>query len=133
MSQSSDPPSSSGSGFPFSPDEAMQFMQRMWNPFGVPIPGFTLPGAAAATPAGPAMPAHPGFPNPATMFASLDPVEIDRKIGELRIIENWLEMSLNLMRMSIKTLELQKASLEALRAPQGGAPSTPPADKPRRK
>ncbi len=65
------------------------------------------------------------FPNPAAMFATLDPAEIERKIGELRVIESWLQMSLNLMQMSIKTMELQKASLEALRAPQrrAGAPT----------
>jgi hypothetical protein len=95
---------------PFTPQEALEFMQRMWNPFGMPVPGFTPPGAAAAS-----MP----FPNPATMFAALDPVEIDRKIAELRVIENWLAMSQNFMQMSIKTLELQKTSLEAMRAGVG--------------
>ena len=121
MSQSS-PESPAGSNFPFSPEEALQFMQRMWAPFGVPMPGFGLPGAVGAAPA-PAMPAGAAFPNPASMFASLDPAEIERKIGELKVIENWLQMSLNLMQMSIKTMELQKASLEALRgasAPGGG-------------
>ena len=44
--------------------------------------------------------------------------EIDRKITELRIVENWLSMTLNMMQMSIKTLELQKASLEAFSAAQ---------------
>jgi hypothetical protein len=92
---------------PFTPQEALEFMQRMWNPFGMPVPGFTPPGAAPAS-----MP----FPNPATMFATLDPAEIDKKIAELRVIENWLSMSQNFMKMSIKTLELQKASLEAMRA-----------------
>ena len=58
------------------------------------------------------------FPNPAAMFAVLDPAEIDRKIAELKIIENWLAMSMSMMQMSIKTMELQKASLEAIR---GGA------------
>ena len=62
------------------------------------------------------MPGMLPFPNPAAMFAALDPVEVERKIGELRIIEGWLAMSLNLMQMSIKTLELQHASLEALHA-----------------
>ena len=57
------------------------------------------------------------------MFATLDPAELERKIGELRVIEGWLQMSLNLMQMSIKTMELQKASLEALRAPQASAPN----------
>ena len=98
---------------PFSPQDAMAFMQRMWNPLGVPMPGFGLPGASGTDPA-PAM----GFPNPAMLFATLDPAEIDRKIAELRIVENWLSMSLNMMQMSIKTLELQKASLQAFTAAQ---------------
>jgi hypothetical protein len=103
---------------PFSPQQALEFMQRMWNPFGMAIPGFT-PAAPGAPPT-----AAP-FPNPAAMFATLDPAEINKKIGELKIIENWLAMSLSFMQMSIKTLELQRASLEALR----GA-ATPPAAKP---
>jgi hypothetical protein len=97
---------------PFTPQEALEFMQRMWNPFGMPVPGFAPPDAAAQS-----VP----FPNPAAMFATLDPAEIDKKIAELRVIENWLAMSQNFMQMSIKTLELQKASLEAMRAGIGGA------------
>lgn len=104
--------------FPFSPQDAMDFMQKMWNPFGVAMPGFGLPGAQPGSPAG--LP----FPNPAAMFATLDPVELDRKIGELKVIEGWLQMSLNLMQVSIRTMELQKASLEALRGTQA------PPDKP---
>jgi hypothetical protein len=130
----SDPPPAA-SPFPISPQEAMEFMQRMWNPFGIPIPGF---GAAPPTPPAGATPQHPAdpasptaappqavpYPNPASMFVTLDPAEVERKIGELRIIEGWLAMSLNLMQMSIRTLELQKVSLEALRGnapkPEGG-------------
>ena len=97
---------------PFTPQQALEFMQRMWNPFGMPVPGFAPPAAAGAAPAG--VP----FPNPAAMFATLDPAEIDKKISELIVIENWLGMSQNFIQMSIKTLELQKASLEAMR---GGA------------
>jgi hypothetical protein len=63
------------------------------------------------------------------MFAALDPAEIERKIGELKVIEGWLQMSLNLMQMSIKTMELQKASVEALR----GSPSPAKRRSPRRK
>jgi len=111
------------------PQQALEFMQRMWNPFGVPMPGFGLPGAAGlpgtggAAPAAqaPGVPAGLPFPNPAMMFAALDPAEVERKIGELRVVENWLAMSLSMMQMSIKTLELQKASLEALRG--AGSPA----------
>jgi len=104
--------------FPFSPQDAVEFMQRMWNPLGIPMPGFGAmanPAAADATSGG-AMSGAMGFPNPAAMFAALDPAELDRKIAELRVVENWLTMSLSMMQMSIKTMELQKASLEAMRA-----------------
>jgi len=127
---------------PFTAEDAMAFMQKMWNPFALAMPA--APGAASTTPEPPppTPPEHAGdqhapssqfapalqammgsmmpgmmpFPNPAAMFAALDPVEIERKIGELRVIENWLTMSLNMTQMSIKTLELQHASLEAMRA-----------------
>ena len=71
------------------------------------------------------MPGMMPFPNPAAMFAALDPAEVDRKIGELRVIEGWLAMTLNLMQMSIKTLELQRASLEALQATHAPAHPKP--------
>jgi hypothetical protein len=123
----------------FTAEDAMAFMQRMWNPFAVSMPGAVPVSAPQPAPAQPApasatsgqaspssaeagaaamasmMPMLP-FPNPAAMFAALDPAEVERKIGELKVIEGWLMMTLNLMQMSIKTLELQRASLEALRA-----------------
>ncbi len=118
---------------PFSAQDAMAFMQKMWNPFAMPMPGSATPTDAAASGArATAQAATPGmiagvmpgmlsFPNPAAMFAALDPAEVERKIGELRIIEGWLGMSLDLVQMSIKTLELQRAALEALHA--GRAPA----------
>jgi hypothetical protein len=106
-------------------NDIAEFMQKMWNPFGIPVPGFGVPGASAGMPGmGPAFAGAAGglpFPNPAAMFATLDPAELERKIDELRVIENWLQMSLNLMQLSIKTMELQKASLEALRGAQAPA------------
>jgi hypothetical protein len=116
------PDSNSPSGFPFTPQDALDFMQKMWNPFGVPVPGFApggmAPGLAGTGAASAGMAGLPGglpFPHPAAMFAAIDPKEVQRKIDELRVIEGWLQMSLNLMQMSIKTMELQKASLEAMR------------------
>jgi hypothetical protein len=120
---------SAGGTPPLSAQDALAFMQKMWNPFGMPMPGSAggavEPTPDAGSPAQPqaatagAMPGLLAFPNPAAMFAALDPAHVERKIAELRIIEGWLAMSLNLMQMSIKTLELQQASLEAL---QGSAP-----------
>jgi hypothetical protein len=112
----------------FSAQDAMAFMQRMWNPFAMPMPGSATgaeptaaPTASQPAPTEPAamsgmMPGMFAFPNPAAMFAALDPAQVERKVAELRVIENWLAMSLNLTQMSIRTLELQRASLEALQA-----------------
>jgi hypothetical protein len=122
MSADSGKPSAPGGPNPFSPQDALAFMQKMWNPFGIPMPGFGPPPTADAAGGVPGMP----IPNPAAMFAALDPVEIERKIREMRVIENWLAMSINLMQMSIRTLELQKASLEALRSAVAPAPDADP-------
>ena len=134
---------------PFSAEDAMAFMQKMWNPFALAMPAATAASVPANAPSptsaaaasessaqlapalqammGGVMPGMMPFPNPAAMFAALDPVEIERKIGELRVIENWLTMSLNVTQMSIKTLELQHASLEALRVAH--SPAKPARDK----
>jgi hypothetical protein len=116
------------SGLPFTPQDALAFMQRMWNPLGVPIPGFAPPATPPGAQAAGAMP----FPNPAMMFAALDPAEIERKINELRVIESWLAMSHNMMQMSIRTLELQKASLEAMSAAHRPASASPRPSKPKK-
>lgn len=108
---------SRSTSMPFTPQQALEFMQKMWNPLGMVAPG---------APPAPGMPPTAPFPNPMAMFATLDAAEIERKIGELRVIESWLAMSLNFMQMSIKTLEWQKASLEALRAGAEAASQPPP-------
>lgn len=94
--------------FAFSAQDAAEFMQRLWNPMGMAMPGFGAPPGVAGSSGAPA------FPNPAALFATLDPAEVERKIAELKVVENWLTMSLAMMQMSIKTLELQKSALQAL-------------------
>lgn len=44
--------------------------------------------------------------------------EIDRRMAELRVVESWLTMNLGALSMQIRTLEMQKAALAALR-PKG--------------
>jgi hypothetical protein len=46
---------------------------------------------------------------------TLDPAEIDKRIADLRSIEGWLNMNLNMVRFSIQGLELQRATLQAMR------------------
>ncbi len=119
MTDQQGPGNPAGDAPAISPQDAMGFLQRMWNPLGLAMPGFPAAGAAP----GAAMPPGMPFGSPAALFAALDPAEIDRKIAELRVIENWLTMSVSMMQMSIKTMELQKASVEAMR---GSAPPSRP-------
>jgi hypothetical protein len=43
-----------------------------------------------------------------------DPAEIEKKIRELKTVETWLTMNVGLIQMTIKTLEMQKAALDAM-------------------
>ena len=131
----------------FTPAEAMEFFQKMWNPLGLPMPGVPpFPGATTAAQGSaqqgaqagqgmqmPAMPMpfmpFPGMPpqmasamNP---FASFDPAEVEKKINEFKAVEGWLSMQLSMLQMTIKTMEMQKASLDALHA-QAKATAQPP-------
>lgn len=48
--------------------------------------------------------------------------EIDRKIIECRTVEQWLTMQIGMLQMTAKTLELQKAGLQAFK--QGVEPKS---------
>ena len=63
--------------------------RRLWGPLGVPLPGMAMP--------------------------TLDPDEIEKRIAELRSVEAWLAMNLNMVKLSIQGLEMQKAALLAMR------------------
>ncbi len=81
------------------PKDWFDFMQKMWNPMSFPLPGMITP--------------------------TVNIEEIDKKIGELKAVETWLTMSTGFVQMTIKTLEMQKAALESLRA-AGEAATRPP-------
>lgn len=75
---------------PDQPQDPFELFRRLWGPLGVPIPGLAMP--------------------------TLDPKEIDKRIADLRSIEGWLSMNLNMVKFSIQGLELQRATLSAMRA-----------------
>ena len=77
--------------------DMLEFMQRMWNPMGFPLPGMVAP--------------------------TINAEEVERKLVELRSVESWLKMNLAFLQMTIKTLEMQKSALETL---SGKAPESPP-------
>jgi hypothetical protein len=51
--------------------------------------------------------------------------ECARKIAELKTVEQWLSMQVSMVQMSIRTLELQQASLAALKPRERPAPEEP--------
>ena len=72
------------------PKDWLEYMQRMWNPMSFPMPGVGMP--------------------------TVDVGEIEKKIAELKTVEAWLTMNVGFVQMTIQTLEMQKAALQALGA-----------------
>ena len=55
---------------------------------------------------------NPGaYPLQSLMFPVLDSKELDKKISELEVVEHWLKANLNMLQLSIKSLEFQKGML----------------------
>ena len=79
-----------------------------------------------------------GMSIPSSMTPTIDPAELDKRIADLKTVEQWLVLNLNLLRGSIQALELQRATLaslqsfgEAARAAHGAGPANaPPAGAP---
>ena len=68
-----------------------------------------------------------GFPLQSLLLASLDSKELEKKIAELKTVEQWLTVNLNMLQLTIKTLEYQKALLSPPEPPPGPAESSPAA------
>ncbi len=72
--------------------DPFEFLKMLWGPMGLPVPGMVTP--------------------------TLDVAEIDKRITELKSVENWLSMNLNLLKMTIQGMEMQRATLSAMQAMQ---------------
>ena len=72
------------------PKDWLEFMQKMWNPMSFPMPGMAMP--------------------------TVDVGDVEKKIAELKAVENWLTLQVGFVQMTVKTLEMQKAALESLAA-----------------
>jgi hypothetical protein len=72
------------------PKDWLEFMQKMWNPMSYPMPGIAMP--------------------------TVDVGEVEKKIAELKAVENWLTLQVGFLQMTVKTLEMQKSALESLAA-----------------
>jgi hypothetical protein len=98
-------------GFPGFPPAEM--LDKMWDmmrmtPFGAAFPGMQ-PGTAQ------------GFPSPLTAMSDMmSPLmsveELDKRITDLRAVEQWLKLNLNMLQSAIQAMEVQRATLSTLRA-----------------
>jgi hypothetical protein len=56
---------------------------------------------------------NPGaYPLQSLMFPVLDPKELEKKIAELQVVEHWLKANVNMVQMTMKSLQFQLAMLK---------------------
>jgi hypothetical protein len=72
------------------PQDPFEMFRRLWGPLGVPVPGMAMP--------------------------TMDPKEVEKRINDLKSVEGWLTMNLNMVRFAIQGLEMQRATLEAMKS-----------------
>jgi hypothetical protein len=73
-----------------SAQDPLDFVRGMWSSMGFSLPGMVTP--------------------------TLDVDELDKRIADLKAVENWLKMNLNMLQMTTQGLEMQRAALAAVRA-----------------
>jgi len=121
-------------GLPFasSVGDSIELMKRMWGMAGLPsVPG---PGDLAS------MAVRLPSQLPSMVAPTLDIEELDKRITDLRAVEQWLELNAGLLRTTIQTLEVQRATISTLKSFSGamlapmmmgkGVPAIPPAAQP---
>lgn len=67
-------------------NDTMEFVRNMWG--AMKVPGMTMP--------------------------SMSPEEINKQITDLKAVESWLQLNMNMLRSSIQALEMQSATLSTL-------------------
>lgn len=80
--------------------DPFEFVKKLWAPLGVP--GF-----------------GPSMAIPTTNIA-----ELDKRIGDLRSVEGWLSLNLEMVRTTIQGLEAQKATIAAFHSMHAQATAT---------
>ena len=80
------------------PPDPFEFLKNLWAPMGMPMAGIMVP--------------------------TVDVDEIEKRIAELRLVENWLNMNLGALRMTIQGLEMQRSTLAAMKGAMAEAAKT---------
>lgn len=100
--------------FPFAGNvlESLELMQKVWGAGFPQMPGFANPAALAQS-------------LPSMMVPTLDVGELDKRIADLRAVEQWLALNANMLRASIQALEVQRNTIATLKS-LSGAMMMPP-------
>lgn len=85
--------------------DTLEFVKKLWG-------GMGIPGAQGA----PSAMSIPGMNIPGMVMPTLSVEEINKKIADLKTVETWLAMNMNMLRGTIQALEVQAATLSALNA-----------------
>ncbi|NJA88539.1 hypothetical protein HCX48_04770 [Rhodocyclus tenuis] len=88
--------------------EPGDLLKKLWENMGLGI----LPGIPGSIPEG--------------LPPSMDLNDLQKRIADLKAVEGWLKMNLSMLQASIQGMELQWATINALRAMGGAAANTSP-------
>ncbi|MFN3565531.1 MAG: PhaM family polyhydroxyalkanoate granule multifunctional regulatory protein [Burkholderiaceae bacterium] len=92
--------------------EGFEWMKKMWSMSG--LPGIPSPGSFAQM----ATRLPQTLPN--MIAPTLDVDELDKRIADLRAVEQWLQLNAGMLRTTIQSLEVQRATIVTLKQ-VGGA------------
>ena len=91
--------------------DSLELMKKMWGFAGLP----GLPNAGNLASMASRIPQQ--LPN---MFApTLDVNELEKRIADLRAVEQWLELNAGILRTTIQSLEVQRATIATLKGISG--------------
>ncbi len=100
-------------GLPFANTmgDSLDLMKKMWGMAG--LPGIPNPANLASM----AMRLPQQLPN--MVAPTFDVNELDKRIADLRAVEQWLELNASMLRTTIQTLEVQRATIATLKGISG--------------
>jgi hypothetical protein len=88
--------------------DSFELMRKAWGLAGLP----TLPGT------GPMAQFAAGLPSalPQMITSTLDVEEMDKRIADLKAVEQWLDLNMSMLRTTIQTLEVQRNTVATLKS-----------------
>jgi hypothetical protein len=92
--------------------DSLELMKKVWGMAGLPsVPGATQAAQFVA-----------GLPSalPSMITPTMDVAELDKRIADLRAVEQWLNLNMQMLRTTIQTLEVQRNTIATLKS-MGGA------------